>query len=538
MSSNNGLADKNYLGQSYSLHSSDLSHSGSLVNKLSADAQLWLQYSNLSRSSSTNAAPLNSAEGSNSAASIQSGSSQFSSNSNARLIAATAQTPVQVNVDWGTVQGTTSQLHFGLNAFRGFNPQDATNPAYNSNLAYMNPGIIRYHNAGMMNDSAINPDGLIDVANRRWDTTKITQALSASLGAFTNQPLRLINIPDWPAWMDANRDGFLDTNQFDNYAAFCAELVKIVNRDNQFGVTHWEVTNEKDGQYFTQFRNNSGWGPLKDPSKPDRLDELSTIYNKCATAMHQMDPTIKIGGPALSRPDLQPFYSRFINATTQNLDFFSFHAYASGSRDTPDTNVYDGTRSIGRYTKSIVDTLNQASPNRHIPVFLDEYNISWTWQTRDARMAGNKGTVFDALAMVEAINNGADATLAWNEKDEIYGKTDSRNALRPSAHMFHLFNQLLVGNRVATTSSDNQSVVAFAVSNPTSAQHSYLLINRSNQVQQVQTTFQGWTPTGSALARYEVSANGYSQKTTDWATVSSNSFQLPDNSVTLLSFAY
>jgi hypothetical protein len=345
----------------------------------------------------------------------------------------------------------------------------------------------------------------------------------------------MINIPTWPDWMDADRDGFLDRNQFDNYARLCADLVKIVNKDAQFNVKYWEVTNEKDDHYFTQFHDNGGWGGLKDSAKPDRLDELITIYNKAAVAMKKVDSSISVGGPGIARPDLQPFYVPFIKRTVNNLDFFTYHFYATGSASTADQDVYNATRAIGDYTNTIVQALKTASPNRTIPAILGEYNISWTWETRDPRMTNHKGVVFDALSIVRALSNGAFATLAWNEKDGIYGKMDDQGNLRPGGDFLRLLNQYMVGDRVSVTTSHESAVTPFAVSNSVLGYRSCLLINQSNDPQQVQIHFTGWTPNRRTLDTYTMSSSGYTKKTKNWSEIS-NGIVMPGNSVTLLMF--
>ena len=443
---------------------------------------------------------------------------------------------IAVSVDWLAIKGQMTNFKFGLNAYQGFRPESFNNSAYHKNLVYMSPGVIRYHNLGMLDDSK-TADGLINTAQRTWDTDKIKSALTASFKSFgLKQPQRMINIPTWPTWMDANNDGFLDSNQFDNYAKLCADLVKIVNKDNNWNVKYWEVTNEKDDKYFTPFHTYAGWGDLIDSSKPDHLNELITIYNKVAVAMKQVDPNIKIGGPALARTDLKPFYVPFIKGVVSKLDFFTYHFYATGSASTSDTEVYNIANYIADYTKSIVQALNDASPNRYIPAMLDEYNISWTWETYDPRMRNNKGAVFDALTIVKAIENGANATLAWNEKDDIYGKTSNQDQLRPSAHFFHLLNKLMVGYRVTTTTSNDNAVVPFAVNNSAAGFKAYMIINRSSSPKEIKTNFNGWTPAQKTLDKYEVSSLGYTSKTIDWSSVSTGKFIVPENSVTILSF--
>jgi hypothetical protein len=441
-----------------------------------------------------------------------------------------ANTSLNVTVDWNTVEGQTKDEHFGINVYRAV--ADAGNSKYRSNMSHMSPGIIRFHNMDYMKDSS-KDHGLIDTENKTWDVEKVVNTIQASIEMFdaTDQPQRMFNIPSWPIWMDADNDGYLDSDRFDEYAKLCADLVKIVNKDNNLGVQYWEITNEKDIEYFSIFYTLSGWGKLIDPNQPDRLDELITIYNKVAEAMKAVDPSIKVGGPSIARPDLVPFYEPFVKGTLENLDFFTYHYYPTGSASTPDAEVFNATNSIGKYTKTIVDTLKKISPNRDIPAMLGEYNISWTWETHDPRMTNNKGAVFDALSIIEAIENGAAAALSWNEKDGSYGKTSYNDTLRPGGELLHLFNEYLIGNRISTT-SNNSHITTFAVDRPGSHK-AYVLINSSNSPQEVAVTFNNWNSTSSNVSKHIISDSGYSQELTAWETVNNTTILLPANSVLL-----
>jgi Glycosyl hydrolases family 39 len=441
---------------------------------------------------------------------------------------------ITTTVDWNAIKGTVTSLGFGVNAFQGFRPDSFNSSTYQQNMLVMKPGLIRFHNGSALQDSS-TPDGLIDSARKSWDVKKVKSALAASVSAFgQQQPQRMINIPTWPDWMDADRDGFLDRDRFDDYARLCADLVKIVNRDAHFKVKYWEITNEKDDRYFTQFHSNSGWGGLKDPAKPDRLNDLIAIYNQVASAMKKVDRNIRVGGPGISRADLQPFYVPFIKGTVDRLDFFSYHFYATGSADTPDAEVFNAARKVGDYTASIVKVLKETSPTRKIPAMLDEYNISWTWETRDPRMTNHKGVVFDALSTIEALSNGAIATLVWNEKDGIYGKMDDQCQLRIGGHFLKLMNQFTIGDYVLTATNNRDIINSFAVRNPGLGRRTYLSINRSNHAQQIQIKFTGWSrPTRPNVTLYLLSSSGYIKKTVNWSDVMDN-FTMPANSVILI----
>ena len=431
--------------------------------------------------------------------------------------------PIPVTVDWGKTVAVASPFAYGLNAFRGFDPSISANHAYQKNLAYMAPGILRLHNAGMVGDSATSPDAWVDYAHKGWDAAKI----KAALAGFPPNATLLINVPNWPAWMDADHDGFLDADQMDAYARLCADLVRIVNRDLKKHVVYWEVTNERDENYFVNFHEAGGWGPLKDPAKPDRVEELARIYVGCAAAMKAIDSTIKVGGPAMERPDLAMFVERFARVAGPRLDFYSYHAYASGSKDDPDDVIFNHAAGFGGSVDAFRKALTAAVPGRAIPVFLDEYNVSYTWETRDPRMTDVKSAVFDALAMTSAVTHGAAGTAAWNECDGIYGKMDGAYHLRPSATLFHLLNASMLGPVVSTVSTDPQSVVAYAVK--TAHGRSLLLINRTADAQSVRLT--GWGTRPSVQS--QLAPAGYAETRLSPTSLAAP-LPLPADSVTLL----
>ncbi len=401
--------------------------------------------------------------------------------------------PVAVTVNWAKIEGKVTPANYGLNLYGGFSDANASDTIYKANVEYMAPGIVRFHNAGQMQPSAKAWAGCLNEAGTGWDRSKIGRVLAAL--RFKNHPDLLMNIPSFPAGMDRNSDGFLDDDKKDAYAALCADFVRIVNIENKIGARYFEITNEWDGHYFTDFHENGGGGGLKDVSKPDRWDEVADVYNRCARAMKAVDPRIKTGGPAAARPDLIAMHERFARRTLPNLDFFSIHAYASGSASSPDAEIYDRARAMGDFAAGAVKLMKRISPNRAIPVFLDEYNISWTYETRDPRMTNAKGGVFDALTFVAVTRAGAASAQAWNEKDGIYGKTDARDVRRPGAEVLHLFSTYLIGDRVAAISGDN-GVVAYAVMNPRTKRRSLLLVNRSDRSRTIHATFSG-APTGT-----------------------------------------
>ncbi len=85
---------------------------------------------------------------------------------------------------------------FGLNLFQGFDPGQSGTPgnaAYKAAMAFMNPGIVRYHSWEMLGQST-NRNGWLTAGNQ-WDAAKIKNALDGAPA----YPLVLMNIPGWPS---------------------------------------------------------------------------------------------------------------------------------------------------------------------------------------------------------------------------------------------------------------------------------------------------------------------------------------------------
>lgn len=433
----------------------------------------------------------------------------------------TASTPVQVRVDWDKIQFATNRMSFGLNGYAAFNPETAADPTYQANLRYLNPGLLRIHNGEQLGDASTRPMAWLDHNAKTWDKPKIKRALEGLA------PLKiptLITIVGWPPWMDKDGDKRLDPGEYERFAALCADLVRFVNGELKLKVPYWEITNEKDDHYWV--------GEVKS-GKPDHLDDLVALYNHCAVAMKKADPTLQTGGPAVARGDLVEHHRRFVRGTKNNLDFFSFHIYATGSASDSDQKIYDRAVAMGDHVGAIVKMLKKESPQRHIPAHLNEHNISWTWRTRDKRMTNHKGAVWDALALMAAAQGGVVATNAWNDRDGVYGKTAPDGTRRPSAHLFHLLNQHLIGNIVAATSSDPKAVVVWAAKSG-GERNAILIINRSDQVQPVVLTSTGGKLDGKTLNRHEIAADGYATTALAGAVLASGSLQVPAHSVTIL----
>lgn len=360
---------------------------------------------------------------------------------------------VNVRVDWAAVVAYSTPLLFGSNDYEITDPKAAADLAYQKRLAELDIRLIRVHHAGLC-------DRWTNSGTQTWNEAKIKAGYDAS---YPQRPILIQNIPGWPSWMTQNSDGLLDPSEYDRYAAFCAELVEILNQRQQRNIRYWEPLNEKDVAY----------------EKAGKLNELWKIYNSAAIAMKAKDNQIKIGGPTLTWGDPNRL-SSFLQACGSQTDFISWHSYASGDAKESTENLMAATPNYGQQVKRFQAVLARELPQRNIPLFLSEYNINYTWDSGENRQNTHIGAVWFASVLKHLAEAGIDMATSWHLKDGIYGLIDGDNKLRPAATVFAWGIKYLVG-KVMLTTSNHPFVEAMAVWQERDDRRSLLLINKSSK---------------------------------------------------------
>lgn len=433
-----------------------------------------------------------------------------------------AAAPVDIKVDWNSTVRTASREAYSLNAFHSFNPAIPANPAYRENIAYINPGMIRYHASGIVSDSRTGAKGWLDHGTRKWDMEKIRTATAA----WPRHAAIQLTIPSWPSWMYEGKEKLLSEACYNDYAALCADLVRILNVELKLGVQRWEPMNERELAYVRA---------LERAGKKTQYDKLIEIYNRCAVAMKKADPSIKVGGPAISSSGWHPLILQFLRGARDNIDFFSYHQYSTDDPARTDESIFDSATNFGRSAAQVIEMVKAEIPGRKVDVVLNEFNISWTAQAKDVRMTNHKGAVFDALVMAAVITNGVAGTFAWNDVDNTYGKMSRSYELRPSAHVYHQLNDHFVGNIVTTSTSDDKAVVPFAAVEKDTSHRSLMLINRSQEPQTARLVISGrdWAAI-TELRRVEISEAGLAETSIRRDQIKANTLSLPAYSVTFL----
>lgn len=424
-------------------------------------------------------------------------------------VAAPAPTPTpqtaQISVDWSVTRAQTTPLLFGSNDWSVIqNPKTTLGDArFTAAVARMGIRFVRLHNAGLS-------DAWTDHTANTWDTAKIKAVYDAP---YLQGATILQNIPGWPSWMKAT-DGLLDPSEYDAYAAFCADLVKIINVQLGRHVVYWEPFNEEDVSYFKQ----------------GKFDDYCALYNKVAVAMKAVDPTIKVGGMAFTWPDpakIEPF----LKNCGPHIDFLSWHAYAGDGHDSTAKIMADTAGDDARLA-SLRALVTKYLPNRPVPLVWDEYSLAWTYQSPETRQWTNVGAVWFASTLKHMADSGLEMANQWNLKDRFYGLVDDDDTPRPAATVYTWGNAYLVG-AVAATTSDQPLTEALAIGQA-SGKRSVLLINKADTPVTVTVRMTGpgsWKRGKVAVLRLDASG-----QTQDDLSVSNalNGIVLPPYSLALL----
>lgn len=391
----------------------------------------------------------------------------------------------EVNLDLSqTVRDIPDQM-YGINGFGSMVIHRGSDPAFINNLKYMNPKIIRFHD-NIVKDAVENwrafayNDGKTWARWRLQDFSEMIRLWRAN-GITAEITLTLNGFPDWMETYSPSFNGknanvrLLKQSDWREYSDLMADLIEILNVEQNLGIQNIEIFNEQDDQYSVR---------LQDQGIPRKMTELAQLYHLTAAKIKNVDPSVKIGGIALARADrldgIQEFVQELSNLGENNLDFFSYHTYASGNVQDSDTQVFDTIKgNIGYFTpniRAILDT-NGFSDTK---IILNEYNLNWNGSP-DPRMTNSKSATFDSLAIISGLKSGLNEITPWTDMDEAYGKMDMNFNLRSGASVIKMFSDNVTGKII--TSSINQNLPNLStlgfVNN--SEQTGVVLVNQGNE---------------------------------------------------------
>jgi Glycosyl hydrolases family 39 len=411
----------------------------------------------------------------------------------------------KATVNWAKIIAKSTPKTFGSNDFQVVDIKNATDTTYRSQISKIGFGLIRIHQAEIS-------DKWSNSATRTWDFNKIKAIYNPY---YSSKATVIQNIPGWPKWMASDKQGLLQPSEYKNYANFCSQLVDIINNRLRHNVIYWEPLNEQDVRY----------------QKAGKLDELWKIYNLAASAMKAKDSKIKIGGPVLTW-DEESRMASFLEKCKSNVDFISWHRYASSNPKDSTDSLMSNTPYYGEQVKKFRALAKQYVPNRYIPLFLGEYNINYSWKSGEKRHQTHIGAVWFASVLKHLAEAGIDMSASWNIKDGVYGLIDPNNKLRPPATLFTWAIKYLTGS-VASTTTNNSFIEIMAVKQA-SGKYSLLLINKLNRPAQVTIDGMKSIKLPHTASIFYLDANGVKNTTSSPTSLFAKPFSLAPYSVAVL----
>lgn len=431
-----------------------------------------------------------------------------------------------ITIDWTGNPLPVNRNAYGINAYQALNPTVTATQAYKNAIEYLNPSIVRIHSLEMLRDSTTRPAGWVKnptQQNYQWDAAKITSALT---GLAPGRP-KLLTICRFPAvLMDAS--GKLLAGKTQEFANFCLQLVTIATQANP-EITHISLLNELDTVY----------------SGATNMQALGVIWNACRDAIKAVYPNLAIGGHAFANVWSSTNVDAYLSVTKAKLDFFTFNAYTTGNPQN-----YAMQQLWNSAVNSMRDSCQQAK-NRlqaagvpNIPIWATEMGML-TLSSANPLAIGSKRMVWEALRMIRTANSAAAAALLWNEWDDWHGAFSNAGQPRPTAHVYKLFNQKMLGflfplavtgeTMPVPNSTPVQGVYAMATQDQ--GKKAIALVNRSELPRNIRIQHNGWVPNPSvildvnlitgngiqtAAIPYEDFASGYSMPIDSVAVVSIN----------------
>ena len=388
-----------------------------------------------------------------------------------------------VTVDGTKASAAIDTKSYGVDCPDCLNPTTTANPAFVSMLKEVTggKGLIRLHGWGMVTQGSgqcwLDPDG-------SWNAPKIKAALAPLVQA--GFPL-LINIPAGPGG-----DG--DTNA-DTLAAMGASLAKIINVDNHFGVKYIELPNEQE--------NTVG------------ADQMAALLSKASSAIKAVDPTIMVGGPATAW--INAGYIASVVQAFPGIDFVSCHTYGGDGAQSDAVSYERALRTLGD-VQALRSGVDAVSHGRHLPIFLDEYNIGWNYAPA---IYDHRGAVYDTIIQGTLMTGGGEASAIWDvSPGHDMSIVDPNLALHDPARLFAVLNRYGHGELMPTTVASPAATYAFATSDSSIGARTIVLANMTTAASTLRIATNGWAPRG--VSRYQVDSSGYAGPTpVSWSSLTS-----------------
>ena len=228
-----------------------------------------------------------------------------------------------------------------------------------------------------------------------------------------------------------------------------AELVRYVNVEKKYGVQYWSIGNEP-----TLFA-----AELQTLGKADDYDtvQFNEEWRAFATAMKEVDPTIKLLGPEVHQftyneaanpkdSNGRDWMTEFLRANGDLVDVVTFHRYPfPAGQDT--VTIDDLRQQTHEWSQTIpyLRTLIQAQTGRDIPIAITEMNTHWNQAVGgEATPDSHYNAIWLAEALGQFIQQDVFMLNHWmltSQGGQGGWGLIGRGELRPSYYVYQLYSK-------------------------------------------------------------------------------------------------
>ena len=327
-----------------------------------------------------------------------------------------------VQVKWKDPVSDFPKALWGVNDYEITDINDVRDPEYQHLMREISPELIRVHYGYIA-------DEFTDSLTRTWDEELVVNCFQEAKKAYGNAKLMVNPVAKWPEWL-ADKNDPLTENQEKELIDLFKDFLRIT-KDHDIKVDYWEILNERENLYHEN----------------GQLPRLWNLFNRIVNEMRAIDPEIIIGGPAITYPQ-EPHFSSFLDSCGSNIDFISWHNYASPDPSTSTEFILtDAVATIDSFANYAIAKVEEKNLTNIKEFFLTEFNIQWTWEPFETRHANHIGAIYMGLVVDKLSNHPVSGITVWHFKGHSYGIVGKRNEMRPAGYLYEWGNHSLFGKR-------------------------------------------------------------------------------------------
>jgi xylan 1,4-beta-xylosidase len=256
----------------------------------------------------------------------------------------------------------------------------------------------------------------------------------------------------------------------------------------KLGVKYWEVWNEPDNPGF--------WSGT--PEDYDRLYEIT------AEAVKAVDPSLKVGGPALAaRLGFLDQFLKYCHSHKVPLDFVSWHIYTQDPNEVSKRAeiIHEMMKRYGfDHAESILDEWNYG-PSNWNTLFSDPVT---TRKYFDSTQDG-AGAAFDDAVLIKLQDVPVDIATFYTGTTEVWGMFTSSGAPQKPYYAFLAFRKMLdTPNRLFVDAPASNVITALAGLSGDGDMIRILISNRAAGPRRIELKLSGLPWSGSSQCKAEI----------------------------------